>query len=54
MNREIQTAMTALLKEFSESLLASYPPMGEELKAMKREINAYIYRSIESEKLDRN
>lgn len=53
MNREIQNTMTALLKEFSESLLASYPPMAEELKAMKREINAYIYRSIESEKLDR-
>jgi len=52
LNRAVQTAMTALLKEFSESLLASYPPMAEELKAMKREINAYIYRAIESEKLD--
>lgn len=54
MNRAIQAAMTALVKEFSESLLASYPPMAEELKSMKREINAYIYRAIESEKLDQN
>lgn len=54
MSRGIQATMTALIKEFSESLLASYPPMAEELKAMKREINAYIYRAIESEKLDRS
>ena len=53
-NRRIQTAMTAHLKDFSDSLLAQYKPIAEELSNMKKDINRYIYRSVDTPAINRN
>jgi hypothetical protein len=53
-NRRIQTAMTAHLKDFSDSLLAQYKPIAEELSGMKKDINRYIYRSVDTPAINRN
>ena len=53
-NKRIQTAMTAHIKDFSESLLAQYKPIAEELSDMKKDINRYIYRSIDTTAINRN
>jgi hypothetical protein len=51
-SKNIQAAMTAQMKGFSEALSARYQPIAENLVAMKEEINRYIYRPIGSTALD--
>ena len=53
-NKRIQTAMTAQIKDFSESLLAQYRSIAEQLAGMKKDINQYIYRPIDSTAINRD
>jgi len=53
-SKRIQAAMTAQMKDFSDSLLAQYPPIAEELSGMKKDINRYLYRSIDTPAINRN
>ena len=54
LSKNIQAAMTAQMKEFTEAVQAQYGPIAENLVALKQEINRYIYRPIGSTALDRD